>query len=80
MRMQYSETSEKTLNEGFSDRRNRVHQMGVTGRQDYEKMIRMMFRPGRSCVYGYSAKSTGLWTEKSMEKQLLAAKDCSAIL
>ena len=45
-------------------------------------MIRMMFRPGESCVYGYSAKSTGFGRKragKAALAQKIAARYCENV-
>lgn len=62
----------KTLNEGFSDRRI-VYIMGVLADKDYEKMIRMMFRPGDH-VYTVTPQNPRALDGKELEKQLLAQK------
>ena len=62
----------KTLNEGFSDRRI-VYIMGVLADKDYEKMIRMMFRPGDH-VYTVTSQNQRALDGKELEKQLLAQK------
>lgn len=62
----------KTLEEGFSDRRI-VYIMGVLADKDYEKMIRMMFRPGDH-VYTVTPQNPRALDGKELEKQLLEQK------
>lgn len=62
----------KTLEEGFSDRRI-VYIMGVLADKDYEKMIRMMFRPGDH-VYTVTPQNLRALDGKELEKQLLEQK------
>lgn len=63
---------QKTLDEGFSDRRI-VYIMGVLADKDYEKMIQMMFRPGDH-VYTVTPKNPRALDGKELEKQLLEQK------
>lgn len=62
----------KTLEEGFADRRI-VYIMGVLADKDYEKMIRMMFRPGDH-AYTVTPQNPRALDGKELEKQLLEQK------